>query len=401
MSKVARKTNLLFGSSAGINQIAQFGSLAAGSSAFTTDPAVIQSLSNYLAGWFNAIVGPNSPAIEDMNALCYLFSYQLSYMLQTGVPEWDSGTTYYQGSFVSDTGGAGLIYVSLTNANLNNAVSSATNWQLVGGKIMSALGDIVYAGSNAAATRLAGNTSSTPTILTQTGTGSASAPPAWRPFIAPTVQKFTTSGAGTYTLPSSPAAPLYIRVRMVGGGGGGGGGGSASATSGAAGGNTTFGTSLLIAYGGAGGGAVGGSAGAGGAASLGSGPIGVALSGGGGGAGGVIGSSVGSSVSLFGGVGGSSAFGGGGPSTNGIGGSGAANTGGGGAGGLNPGSSSATTFIGAGGGAGGFVDAIIPSPASSYSLNVGAAGTAGSGAGVGYNGGAGGNGIVIVDEFYQ
>ena len=45
-------------------------------------------------------------------------------------------------------------------------------------------------------------------------------------FIAPTVQKFT-SGSGTYTLPSSPRAPLYIRVRMVGGGAG----GSGSATS--------------------------------------------------------------------------------------------------------------------------------------------------------------------------
>lgn len=125
MAKITRKTALIFGISAGINQIAEFGSLAAGTPVFTTDPAVIQSLSNYLGGWFNAVVGGNSPAIEDMNALCYLFAYQIAYGMQAGIPEWDAGTTYYINSLVQS---GGVIYMSRTDTNLNNAVTSAANW---------------------------------------------------------------------------------------------------------------------------------------------------------------------------------------------------------------------------------------------------------------------------------
>jgi hypothetical protein len=132
MAKIARKTQLQFGGSATGTQIAQFGSLAAGTPAFTTDPAVIQSLANYLTGWFGAVMGGNSPAIEDMNALCYLFAYQIAYGMQAGIPEWDAGTTYYIGSMVNV---AGSIYVSKTNANLNNATTDGTNWKTQGGGV--------------------------------------------------------------------------------------------------------------------------------------------------------------------------------------------------------------------------------------------------------------------------
>ena len=125
MSKLTRFTQKIFGSSAGVNQIATFGSLAAGSPAYTTDPAIIQSLSNYLTGWFGGILGANSPAIEDMNALCFLFARQLAYLMQAGVPEYDSGTTYYIGSWVQVSG---VCYVSLTDTNIGNAVSDVTKW---------------------------------------------------------------------------------------------------------------------------------------------------------------------------------------------------------------------------------------------------------------------------------
>jgi hypothetical protein len=126
MSKLPRETQLVFGSNAGFDQIAQFGSLAASSPTFTTNIATIQGLSNYLVGWFNAVIGENSPAIEDMNALCYLYAYQLAYLFQAGVPEWDSGTTYYIGSLVND--GSGNEYLSIANSNLNNAVTNSTYW---------------------------------------------------------------------------------------------------------------------------------------------------------------------------------------------------------------------------------------------------------------------------------
>jgi hypothetical protein len=133
MAKLTRTTQLVFGSSPGIDQIGVFGSFAAGTPTFTNSPATIQSLANYLEGWFSAVDGENSPCIEDMNALCFLYAYQLAYIMQAGIPEWDAGTTYYLGSLVNDPAGTGIIYRSLTNTNLNNALTSPTNWAVQSG----------------------------------------------------------------------------------------------------------------------------------------------------------------------------------------------------------------------------------------------------------------------------
>jgi len=128
MAKLTRFYQKIFGSSAGANEISKFGSLAAGSperySGSTISPTLVQSLSNYLGGWFDGVVGSYSPTIEDMNALFYLVTYQLSYLMQQGIPEWDASTTYYAGSVVSD--GAGNFYVSATNDNTGNAPPSAS-----------------------------------------------------------------------------------------------------------------------------------------------------------------------------------------------------------------------------------------------------------------------------------
>lgn len=131
MAKIARKTQKIFGSTAGFQQIAQFGSLAASAPVFTTDPDVIQALSNYLQGWYAAVIGANSPAIEDMNAVLFLYAYQLAYMMQEGVAEWDAGTTYYTGSLVND--GSGVLYISLTNNNTGNLLTDFANWGYYGG----------------------------------------------------------------------------------------------------------------------------------------------------------------------------------------------------------------------------------------------------------------------------
>ncbi len=223
-------------------------------------------------------------------------------------------------------------------------------------------------------------------------------------FVAPTVQKFT-SGSGTYTLPSSPRAPLYIKVRMVGGGGGGGGSGTIAGTPGSAagnGGNTTFGTTLLVANGGNGASnwvqnSNSGLGGTGGTASLGTGPIGTAIQGGAGQGGGQDVAASG----LNGGQGAASPFGGvgagGAANANQTGVAAIANSGSGG-GGAGAGSSS---FGGAGGGSGGFVDAVINSPDATYSYAVGAAGTAGAAGTSGSAGGAGGSGYIEVTEHYQ
>jgi hypothetical protein len=67
---------------------------------------------------------------------------------------------------------------------------------------MTTLGDIIYENSTPAPTRLAGNTSSTKMFLSQTGTGSVSAPPVWSAISAsdiPTLNQNTTGNAATAT----------------------------------------------------------------------------------------------------------------------------------------------------------------------------------------------------------
>lgn len=129
MAKITRKIAKIFGQNAGFQQIGQFGSLAASAVAYTTDPTVIQALSNYLTGWFGAIVGSNSPAIEDMNAICYLFAYQIAYIMQAGIPEYDGTTTYYTGSLVSSNG---TIYRSIQDSNIGHVVADGTWWSAPG-----------------------------------------------------------------------------------------------------------------------------------------------------------------------------------------------------------------------------------------------------------------------------
>jgi hypothetical protein len=212
-------------------------------------------------------------------------------------------------------------------------------------------------------------------------------------FIAPTIQKFT-SGSGTYT---TPANVKWIRVRMIGGGGGGSGSGTAGATSGVAGGATTFGSSLLTANGG-GKGAFQGASETGGTATIASPAYGTAINGGSGG--GHSFQSI-NTLNMFGGFGGVSALGGaaGAPSQGSGGGAGQANSGSGGAGGS--GSATVSLYIGSGGSAGGFIDAIIPSPSSTYPYAVGAGGNGGSAGTSGTAGGAGGSGYIEVTEYYQ
>lgn len=126
MPKIDRKTAKMFASLAGPTEVGQFGSLAAGSIAYSKDPDVIQALPQFLSGWYAAVVGSNSPAIEDMNALQYVFAYQIAYLLQRGVPEWDAETEYFIGDIVTDDDGSA--FKSIADNNLNNPVTDGTKW---------------------------------------------------------------------------------------------------------------------------------------------------------------------------------------------------------------------------------------------------------------------------------
>ena len=196
MPKIPRKTAFIFAENAVSTDIEQFGSMSvSGTPNHTTDPDVIQALAAWGEGWTSALVGPNNTEFkQDRNAVDYVASYQLAYILQQGVAEWDSGTTYYAGSIVQYSGN---IYQSIVDTNLNNTPSgmSSAYWKSL-------------------------STQPTQTIL-------------------------SAGTSGTYT---PPANVLFIRFKMIGGGGGSAGSGG----SGGGGGNTTFGPNYTC-FGGSGG----------------------------------------------------------------------------------------------------------------------------------------------------
>ena len=142
-SKILRATQKLFGSSGSTSDFGEFGSKAAGAPATTKSPATIQALSSFLTGWTSAIVAQDRPYLEDMNALFLLAFQQIAYGLQAGVPEWDAGTTYYTGSIASGVG-TGILYKSLADDNLNNAVTDASKWlALSDGSLLTGLANAV------------------------------------------------------------------------------------------------------------------------------------------------------------------------------------------------------------------------------------------------------------------
>lgn len=129
MAKIIRATQSVFcGAVSEVDNIAQFGSLKAGSPVFSDDPDVIQGISAFGEGWKSAIVENKSPPLQDMNALFYLLTRQVAYAFQAGIPEYDVGTEYHINSYCQD---AGVVYVSLQNSNTNNALSNASWWRVV------------------------------------------------------------------------------------------------------------------------------------------------------------------------------------------------------------------------------------------------------------------------------
>lgn len=117
MAGLTRKTSIPFGLGGATSNFGQFGSKQAGTPQTTQDPAIIQQLAAWQGGWTLAIVsGDKAAYIEDMNGLCLVNSYQITYGFQMGIPEWDSATVYFTGSVVQGPAGgssAGQWFVSL------------------------------------------------------------------------------------------------------------------------------------------------------------------------------------------------------------------------------------------------------------------------------------------------
>ena len=130
MTKILRKDQKIFAISGGA--VGQFGSAEVGSPVLTLDTDTIQALPAYDEGWNSATIsGEKRPPLEEDNGIKYLTTYQISYLLQEGIAEYSAGTTYYLGSLVKQTG-TSILYKSLINDNLGNALVDGANWQLLG-----------------------------------------------------------------------------------------------------------------------------------------------------------------------------------------------------------------------------------------------------------------------------
>ena len=108
MTRLKRITNKIFGNTASTTgspdtgaEIGQFGSAKAGTYNATADVETIQALPAYEQGWIGAVI-PNQqyPTLPEMTGVNKVLSYQTGYLMQEGIPEWDSGTTYYKNSIV-------------------------------------------------------------------------------------------------------------------------------------------------------------------------------------------------------------------------------------------------------------------------------------------------------------
>lgn len=122
---IPRTTQKIFGNALTVaNNVAVWGSLADGSPAYSGDLGTIQSLSTFEQGLNGAVIGNRSPAIQDLNGLFYLLTGQIAYLLQNGIPEWDSGTTYYTNQICRV---GTVLFVSLTNSNVGNDPTTDTN----------------------------------------------------------------------------------------------------------------------------------------------------------------------------------------------------------------------------------------------------------------------------------
>ena len=135
MAKITRALLKVFGDSGANTNFGKFGSEAAGSGVKTKDIATIQALSAWINGWQDAINSTTkAPYLEDMNSAFFLHSTFLAYLLQEGIAEWETGSTYYIGSIVKKTGTTEL-YSSLTNSNQGNALGTkidTSNWKYLG-----------------------------------------------------------------------------------------------------------------------------------------------------------------------------------------------------------------------------------------------------------------------------
>lgn len=206
MAKIPRRLQKIFANAA--TDVGKFGGAKAGDKTPVTDIAAIQSLPAFEGGFASATYlgnqGSQVPERNEIDGLFKVCTQQLAYILQEGVPEWDATTRYYLNSIVKSDD---IIYIAIQgdaiNDNTNKAVTDVAWWLPYSSIIQAA----IKANATETSAGVIDNKFLTPASLADSTR---------RTFR--NIVKFTANG--TYT-PSSPSVKL-IKVHVVGGGGGGG-----------------------------------------------------------------------------------------------------------------------------------------------------------------------------------
>lgn len=137
MAKINRATQKIFGSNANSTAITQFGTAKNAEPTYITDGNVedIQANPSFLTGWANSLEQDLAPFMQDSNALWYMITSQVAYIMQQGMPEYDAQTEYPAGALCKDTDAYGgiVIYKALQDMlgdNVGHATSEQTYWTI-------------------------------------------------------------------------------------------------------------------------------------------------------------------------------------------------------------------------------------------------------------------------------
>lgn len=128
MAKLARVTQKIFAGNAQPTDTAVFGTMKTQAPQYTGDIAQLMSNPAFLQGWGSAVEENFAPFMEEMTGVQKVFSQQIAYLLQDGIPEYDPGTTYYIGSVVRS--GTNW-YESIVDNNTGSAVTDTSKWVLL------------------------------------------------------------------------------------------------------------------------------------------------------------------------------------------------------------------------------------------------------------------------------
>ena len=129
MAEIERKIQKVFGGNLSPSgNIAVYGSKLAGAVAYSDNLDTIQN-SSWLMGLLGAISPNKAPYVQDLNAIFYVFSKQLAYIFQAGVPEWNSQTEYF--ALKSIVRYNGQVYIAVANST-NQTPTNTSYWMKYG-----------------------------------------------------------------------------------------------------------------------------------------------------------------------------------------------------------------------------------------------------------------------------